>query len=125
MAARRELRFLVQVVRANLKRGTAMKTLATIIAIASALFLAQAGSVLAQSPGGPGQAPPGGTTQSTMPPGNQGPAATSSSGTVGQSGRYAQPQEPTTRLKDPKEDPVVRETEQEVSKRIKNICKGC
>jgi hypothetical protein len=63
-----------------------------------------------------GQAPSGGTVQSTVPPT---PPGTSASGsTVGQSTR-------ATRLQDPKEDPVVRETEQEVSRRIKSICRGC
>jgi hypothetical protein len=101
-----------------------------IVAIASALFLVQASFALAQlSPSGPGTANPGapGLTPSQPPSGravqsttptNQGPAATSSGGTVGRSGR-------ATRLEDPKEDPVVQETEREVSKRIKNICKGC
>jgi hypothetical protein len=65
----------------------------------------------------PNQVPSGGTVQSTRPPGNQGPAATGS-GTVGQSGRAA-------RLQDPKEDPIVQQSEHEVSRRIKSICKGC
>jgi hypothetical protein len=100
-----------------------MKSRTRIIAIASALVLAQATWALAQTaPGGPApntsQSPTGGLLQSTTPPATQGPGATSSSGTVGQSRR-------PTQLEDPKQDPVVRETEQEVSRRIKSICKGC
>jgi hypothetical protein len=134
----RERWFRIQVIRTNLKRGTVMKTLAT-IAVASMLVLAQASGIQAQSPpSGPGsasggapsaaspnQVPSGGTIQSTTPPVNTGPAATSSSGTVGQSGRSIQPQEPSNLLQDPKEDPIVRESEHEVSRRIKSICKGC
>ncbi len=115
-----------------------MKTLAT-ITVASMLMVAQASWVQAQSPpSGPGaasgaapsaasptQVPSGGTVESTTPPINKGPAATSSSGTIGQSGRHIQPQEPSTRLQDPKEDPVVQQSEHEVSRRIKSICKGC
>ncbi len=115
-----------------------MKTLAT-VAVASMLVLAPASWAQAQSPpNGPGTAsgaapsaanpnrvPSGGTLQSTTPPVNTGPAATSSSGTVGQSGRFTQPQEPSTRLLDPKEDPIVQQSEHEVSRRIKSICKGC
>ncbi len=64
--------------------------------------------------------PSGGAAQSTAPGSTVGTNRTpaSSGTTVGRSGRAAQ-------LKDPKEDPIVRETEQEVSKRIKSICKGC
>jgi hypothetical protein len=127
--------------------GHAMKSKTNITAIASALFLAQATCALAQTaPGGtsvppsgsapgvtnpgppaqraapptasPSQAPSGAAVQSTTPPANTGPAATGSSGTVGRSGRPAN-------LEDPKEDPVVQETEREVSKRIKSICRGC
>lgn len=61
--------------------------------------------------------PPSPTVQSTTPPSNRGTAA-AGGGTVGQSGR-------TTRLQDPKEDPEVRESEEEVSRRINSICKGC
>ena len=64
----------------------------------------------------PNQVPSGGTVQSTVPPGNRGLAT--GGGTVGQSSR-------ATRLQDPKEDPVVQQSEHEVSRRIKNICKGC
>jgi hypothetical protein len=64
-----------------------------------------------------GQSPSGARVQSTTPPRTtQAPAAAGGS-TVGQS-RGA-------KLRDPKEDPTVMDSEQEVSKRIKNICKGC
>lgn len=112
--------------------GTTMKTAA--IAVASALLLSQITCAFAQtepsagnSPGGgapsppaasPSPAPLGEAVRSTTPPANQGTAATGSSGTVGQSRR-------ATRLDDPKLDPIVRETEREVSRRIKSICKGC
>jgi hypothetical protein len=63
--------------------------------------------------------PPAATAGSTAPPPiTQRPAAAGGSRTVGQSGR-------ATNLRDPKEDPVIQQTEQEVSKRIKSICKGC
>jgi hypothetical protein len=65
--------------------------------------------------------PSGGGAQSD--PGPRGPGATSSSGTVEQSG-LKQPGR-DVQLQDPKQDPVVQESEHEVSKRIKNICKGC
>lgn len=64
---------------------------------------------------------PGGTAQSG--PGTRGPADTTSSGTVGQSG-LRQPGR-DVQLQDPKQDPIVRESETEVSRRIKSICKGC
>jgi hypothetical protein len=66
---------------------------------------------------------PSGSSTATPGPGTRGPADTTSSGTVGQSG-LRQPGR-DVQLQDPKQDPVVRETEQEVSKRIKSICKGC
>ena len=73
----------------------------------------------APPPTGATQAPPPSpTVQSTTPPPTRGPAA-AGGGTVGQSGGA------TTRLRDPKEDPEVRESEEEVSRRIKSICKGC
>jgi hypothetical protein len=66
-----------------------------------------------------GQSPSGARVQSTTPPpANQAPVAAGGGRTVGQSRAGAD-------LKDPKEDPIVRESEQEVSRRIKNICKGC
>jgi len=64
----------------------------------------------------PNQVPSGGSVKSTTPPAGGRPVAPGS--TVGQSGR-------TPRLQDPKQDPVVQQSEEEVSKRIKNICKGC
>jgi hypothetical protein len=120
------------------KRGHAMKSRTNIIAIAAVLFLSHTTLVLAQTgPGGPGTGggastqpgtapgttnpgivPPGGTLQSTTPPAtNQGPGATSSSGTVGRSSKASTVEE--------KSDPVVEESEREVSRRIKSICKGC
>ena len=103
------------------------------MAIASALFLAQATWAGAQTaPSGSGTAgsaatpapntnlPPSSAGQSTPPPTTQGPAGTSSSGTVGQSPRASK-----LDVDDPKSDPVVQQTEKEVSRRIKSICKGC
>ena len=115
--------------------GSAMKSKArikaSIIALASALFVSQAGWAFAQSaPGGPGtagggtppaanpdQMPSVGSNQSTTPPGTQGPAAASSSGTVGRS-------TPASKVEQ-KPDPIVEESEREVSRRIKSICRGC
>jgi hypothetical protein len=65
-----------------------------------------------------GQSPSGTNVPSTTPPRANQPAAAGGGRTVGQSRGGAE-------LKDPKEDPIVRESEQEVSRRIKNICKGC
>src|SRR5262245_35211161 len=60
-----------------------------------------------------GQSPSGARDQSTTPPSaNRPPAAAGGGRTVGQSRAGAD-------LKDPKEDPTVRESEEEVSKRIK------
>lgn len=111
--------------------GSAMKSKASIIALASALFVSQASWAFAQSaPGGPGttgggtppaaksnQMPSVGSNQATTPPGTQGPAAASSSGTVGRSTQASKVEQ--------KPDPIVEESEREVSRRIKSICKGC
>jgi hypothetical protein len=102
----------------------------TTAAIALALLLSSATLGLAQtSPGAgggtnlppaasPGQAPSDRTAPATSTPTNPGPGARSSSGTVGQS-------HGSTRLADPNTDPIVQESEREVSRRIKSICKGC
>ena len=107
-----------------------MKSAVSIVAIVSAIVLSppaafgQSGGTVG-GPGGGAQStqpgnttnPSGGTVQSTTPPGAQLPAASSGGRTVGQAGRTSTVEE--------KPDPRVEETEREVSRRIKSICKGC
>lgn len=144
-----------------------MKTMASVVAVTSVLFLSQATLAFAQlAPSGPGTAgganaaaasgsgtptqpgiaagstnpgninvaPPSGAAppaanpnqvpsgatvlqSTTPPPANQGPATASGSGTVGQSRRAVN--------EDPQPDRLVEESEREVARRIKNICRGC
>ena len=104
-----------------------MKSAASIVAIGSAILLVSLPPAFSQSSGGTGAGgavgspgggmPSGGTVQSTTPPGNQLPAASSGGRTVGQAGRASTVEE--------KSDPRVEETGREVSRRIRSICRGC
>ena len=110
-----------------------MKSVISIVAVMSALVLVSPvafGQSSSSTPGGspstanPNPVPSGGMPQSTTPPATQLPAASGggrriapSGQTVGQAGRTSQIDE--------KPDPRVEETEREVSRRIKSICKGC
>ena len=94
-----------------------MKTLAS-FALFAALLTSPATFAQAPAPTSPpvttGVSPSGAMVES---PTTQRPPEAPGGRTVGQSRG--------TDLQDPKLDPVVRESEQEVSRRIKSICKGC
>lgn len=70
----------------------------------------------------PNQVPSGTTVQSTTPPRTQAPVAGGGGRTVGQSNRADADEIDEA---DPRKSPIVQESEREVSKRIKSICRGC
>jgi hypothetical protein len=98
--------------------GPPMKTIAS-FALFAALLTSPATLAQAPAPTPPpvttGVSPSGARIE---PPNAQRPPEAPGGRTVGQSTRGAD-------LQDPKLDPVVRESEQEVSRRIKSICRGC